>query len=416
MTRYERIVKEESHITLDGTTYHLKITGVIDSDDDLQNLLRVELSDLEGREWWHASFSRSAIEDITRKTGNFKRFSVFVRMLLSAVNQSTDTVKLAFVSAKDIQALSKVKQVPQPDEDKLYMILTYAVAFDRVHYPLPLVASTQATSVAREIDDESDSFTARRIPTAVHTPARYSSHSLFESLSDIVQLIERLCMEYRIPTHSPLRRKLLEKTRQLRDGYSEGQNPSRLFSGKAPSRAGSKSEALRSSSRNVSKAKPIQKTYMPLKSMPLQSSLKQNLSITSRSSSRSNSPFRRFDPTLYVQEKSRKLQERRNSSREWGAGSPSGSRTRRTSHLEGISVRSPTFSSTRGMHTSPHSTRSSLVDKASPRGRTKAVTKSATPSKSRQSAFRNISHGQKENADIDAKLERLFQYIAQVGD
>ncbi len=32
------------------------------------------------------------IEDITAKTGNFKKFPVFVRMLLSALKQASDSV------------------------------------------------------------------------------------------------------------------------------------------------------------------------------------------------------------------------------------------------------------------------------------------------------------------------------------
>jgi coiled-coil domain-containing protein 61 len=78
---------------------------------------------------------------MTKKTGNFKKFSIFIEMLLSAFDKSTKTVSLELLSMKDLQH----KQ--GNDSGKIYLIVTYAVAFDRfnyllvdarVHYPLPL--------------------------------------------------------------------------------------------------------------------------------------------------------------------------------------------------------------------------------------------------------------------------------------
>ena len=87
------------------------------------------------------------IEDITAKTGNYKKFSVFVKMLLSAVKQASDSVFVDLLTYQDLEVLKSRKsggQAPQQAKplvpnNKRYLILTYAAEFDRVHYPLPLL-------------------------------------------------------------------------------------------------------------------------------------------------------------------------------------------------------------------------------------------------------------------------------------
>ncbi|PNH10242.1 Coiled-coil domain-containing protein 61 [Tetrabaena socialis] len=85
---------------------------------------------------WRGDFTSRYIEDITSKTGNFKKFPVFVKMLLSALKQASDSV---FV-LKSRKAGGQAPQPrTQPPNNKRYLILTYAAEFDRVHYPLPLL-------------------------------------------------------------------------------------------------------------------------------------------------------------------------------------------------------------------------------------------------------------------------------------
>jgi coiled-coil domain-containing protein 61 len=45
------------------------------------------------------------VEDISRKTGNFKRFAVFVKMLVSALEQSSDAVFLDLLTYADLVSL-----------------------------------------------------------------------------------------------------------------------------------------------------------------------------------------------------------------------------------------------------------------------------------------------------------------------
>lgn len=100
------------------------------------------------------------MEEITAKTGSFKRFPVFVKMLLSAVRQESDSVFVDLLTYADLELLRSKRAAsagsgggaaaaagqaaapgaaaPPPGQNKRYLILTYAAEFDRVHYPLPL--------------------------------------------------------------------------------------------------------------------------------------------------------------------------------------------------------------------------------------------------------------------------------------
>ena len=86
------------------------------------------------------------IEDISAKTGNYKKFAVFVRMLASATRQESDSVFVDLLTYSDLETLKNKKAAGRaplqrtiPPNNKRYLILTYAAEFDRVHYPLPLL-------------------------------------------------------------------------------------------------------------------------------------------------------------------------------------------------------------------------------------------------------------------------------------
>lgn len=90
------------------------------------------------------------IEELTGKTGNFKRFAVFARMVHSAVTQASDSVTLDLLTPSDLEALRAKRAGRQGsaaapegssvsfDPHKRYLIVTYVAEYDRVHYPLPL--------------------------------------------------------------------------------------------------------------------------------------------------------------------------------------------------------------------------------------------------------------------------------------
>jgi coiled-coil domain-containing protein 61 len=94
-------------------------------------------------------FSHADISEITSKTGNFKAYPVFVKMLVTALGKSSDSVCVDLLTYSDLEVL-KAKRLRRAGQDvpsrpnnvscnnKRYLILTYQGEFDKVHYPLPL--------------------------------------------------------------------------------------------------------------------------------------------------------------------------------------------------------------------------------------------------------------------------------------
>ncbi|PRW56091.1 coiled-coil domain-containing 61-like isoform X1 [Chlorella sorokiniana] len=144
-----------AELTFDGVAYILSVrcTG--------GDALEVVAERKEDASAWAATFAAKYVEEITAKTGSFKRFPVFVKMLLSAVRQESDSVFVDLLTFADLELLRSKRasagsgastaaaaagqaqqaaapSAPPPGHNKRYLILTYAAEFDRVHYPLPL--------------------------------------------------------------------------------------------------------------------------------------------------------------------------------------------------------------------------------------------------------------------------------------
>lgn len=126
-------------------------------------MLSVEIERLSDGERWRQDFTAPWLEDLTRKSGSFKPFSVLHRMLLMALASSSDTVTVELLTQEDLELLRKHgnhhstqantkptsandpllklqrKTASSSGKGKRFLILTYMSEFDRVHYPLPLV-------------------------------------------------------------------------------------------------------------------------------------------------------------------------------------------------------------------------------------------------------------------------------------
>eukprot|EP00879_Flechtneria_rotunda_P015934 GHRR01016664.1.p1 GENE.GHRR01016664.1~~GHRR01016664.1.p1 ORF type:complete len:521 (+),score=205.06 GHRR01016664.1:133-1695(+) len=138
-------------------------------------LLVVDLEDKDTFDRWRGEFGAKYVEDITSKTGNFKKFAVFVRMLQSAVTHQSDSVFVDLLTYQDLELLKSKKAAngigaaapPRqlPVSNKRYLILTYASEFDRVHYPLPLLEEEQPDpqrlkSVIKQLKQQLDDMQA----------------------------------------------------------------------------------------------------------------------------------------------------------------------------------------------------------------------------------------------------------------
>ena len=122
---------------------------------DSNGKLELALTKRETGETWEGSFDEEFVENLTKKTGNLKSFKVFVKMLHSACEQSSESVMVDVLTARDLELLRERKKReaggPGPgtspgaqriEDSKMFVILTYMVEFDKVHYPLSLLKSS----------------------------------------------------------------------------------------------------------------------------------------------------------------------------------------------------------------------------------------------------------------------------------
>jgi coiled-coil domain-containing protein 61 len=157
------------------------------------NSLLIEVEQESNNERWCGNFSAEYVEEICAKTGNFKKFAVFVRMLATAFARNSESVFVDLLTYADLELLKSRKPNGSAvnseagkqlrKSNKRYMILTYAVEFDRVHFPLPLAYQAQPPPEAlqRTISRLREQLVAARNgdinPTEAGTGAVAASHS-----------------------------------------------------------------------------------------------------------------------------------------------------------------------------------------------------------------------------------------------
>ncbi|OMJ85128.1 hypothetical protein SteCoe_13594 [Stentor coeruleus] len=85
---------------------------------------------------WKGSFPCNYIEEMTSKTGNFKNFKVFCKMLVSGLEKTSQSIIIDILTQEEFENIRNDKK---PGKSlKLYMIINYIVEFDKVHYLLTL--------------------------------------------------------------------------------------------------------------------------------------------------------------------------------------------------------------------------------------------------------------------------------------
>mmetsp|Transcript_45053 Transcript_45053/g.102102 ORF Transcript_45053/g.102102 Transcript_45053/m.102102 type:complete len:523 (+) Transcript_45053:30-1598(+) len=114
------------------------------------NQLIVEVSQTDDpTKKWAGTFSSKFVEEITKKTHNFKPYPVFIKMLFNSLTCESDTVYLDLLTLRDLDMLRHRSDPRAPpsasakSSNNRYMILTYQAEFDKVHYPLQLAAVEQ---------------------------------------------------------------------------------------------------------------------------------------------------------------------------------------------------------------------------------------------------------------------------------
>lgn len=104
--------------------------------------LSIDLEDKNTGEVWVGNYSAEKIEENTQKTGNFKKYGVFVKMLILAINRSNEAVELDLLTYQDLEQLRSRKNITKStstaNNNRRYLMLNYVVEFDKVHYPIQL--------------------------------------------------------------------------------------------------------------------------------------------------------------------------------------------------------------------------------------------------------------------------------------
>ena len=133
-------IKKTSELCLRGTLYLYDLS----SDSDT---LTITFEEKQTSKRWRGEFTASYIESLTQKSKSFKKFPIFLRMLITALDSSSESVLIDVLTYQELEMFrsnrnpgsSGPSQLPNPRVlTKRYLILTFSGEFERVHYPLPL--------------------------------------------------------------------------------------------------------------------------------------------------------------------------------------------------------------------------------------------------------------------------------------
>lgn len=133
-------LRKSSEINIRGTHYLYELSG------DSENL-SISFEEKETAKLWKADFTSSYIETLTQKSKSFKKFPIFLKMLISALEGTSESVVIDLLTYQELEMFRSSRNPgasssSQPSNPKLlskrYLILTFSGEFERVHYPLPL--------------------------------------------------------------------------------------------------------------------------------------------------------------------------------------------------------------------------------------------------------------------------------------
>lgn len=319
---------------------------VTSSVEDGQLLVQVE--EKITADQWKNNFAPKHIEELTRKTGNFKQFPVFVNMLHSAILNSSDCVSLDLLTYTDLETLRNQKLGLTPGvspgrkssqlEAKRYLILTYTVEFDRIHYPLALPYSGKPDPVVlqqiiRKLQTELDHYKSghggkkyngiqqdydallqekEQLEEAfedfkcqvVHSQDRKGSKEI-RVLKKVIKNLEEELLRER-SKHQRYSSKKNQELRELIQELKELRSSERILQARVKSLTNELAVLKRG--RGL-RASPIMKYGSSGKTTQVnrKRTLSSERQVTRQNNYRTPSP--RFDPTAYVQEKARRQQE-----------------------------------------------------------------------------------------------------------
>ncbi|KAH0570646.1 hypothetical protein SS50377_26932 [Spironucleus salmonicida] len=118
-----------------GTNYLL--TSIIQ-----HNQLQISLENNNTLDRWSRSFSAKQLDELTAKAGSQRKFSIFINMLLSAmdVGRHSETLKIDVKTPQELIEATKQNQTLLQAEqaNRMFVIIAYKAEFEAIFYPLTL--------------------------------------------------------------------------------------------------------------------------------------------------------------------------------------------------------------------------------------------------------------------------------------
>lgn len=254
-------VEHSRLVEFHGTCFEVTVTvrNCMEAGD--AHVLSLEVESAQG-ERWQADFTGQYLEELTTKTGNFKRAGTLARMLVGALDGTAESVYIDLLTSADLDALGKKSSIVLPNHTgRRYLILTYATTFDRIHYPLPL-----------DVDKPNEHSLSRQV------------RRLKEKLAAKTKELETLEAHY-VRTSAQLRAAKADNDKLKKIVASRGRSPS--------------------SRPHPPSAPPPPHRRAPRAASPSQRRAPRAPSPAS--SSQRSSSFKRFDPTAYQKERERRI-------------------------------------------------------------------------------------------------------------
>ena len=136
---------EVTCIVRDGARNELSELGAPPGSEEAELIVDVECEDGQR---WSGSFTADYVESLTSKTGNYKKLSVFARMLAGALDGSADSVYVDLLTAGDLEALRERKRgraspggaAVSPGASRAPAERRYLIAVSYTHLTLPTKA------------------------------------------------------------------------------------------------------------------------------------------------------------------------------------------------------------------------------------------------------------------------------------
>eukprot|EP01135_Chromosphaera_perkinsii_P003567 Nk52_evm25s248 gene=Nk52_evmTU25s248 len=296
-----------------------------------EDTLALEAMDLEKGDLWAGTFHAEYIEELSEKTGNFKDFETFSKMLESSILQDSNSVGLELLTYSHLEALRSKKAGEHPksinrnsnNNSKRYLIMTYTSEFDKTHYPLPLgydgppdpVALRQKISSLKSELEEARLSSSFARDASIDLGSKKKNEEYKKLYAQYCALEKERSMlrdelhEERKACTAIVRLEKSKYTNTLSKKNAEIQNLKKaLFEEKDRCSVLKKElDRLKASSRTRTPSANRGQT-----SRTTGTSLRRPATRTTRRSSSSSRP--RFNPTEYVRQKEEKMQRRRSRS------------------------------------------------------------------------------------------------------